>query len=172
MLRIAADQRFCIRYFAEALLRQADAIGQYPDAARAIARASIEYMLSGPRWVNRPEPVELAPHPMGWRINRWIFHVMPRVDDDAVAQLVDLPRFKCDVDVLAPPWVASVARTAVLAVLPHFHVDVFSIDSYVDLRVLWTSLDLGHSHAVARAELLGRYKRLARTMPAVDVQCA
>jgi len=152
------------------LLRQADAIDQYPEASRAVTRASLEFMLSGPRWAGHRERTSLMPHPTGWRINNWLFHVLPRVDDDELTALADLPRFRYHLDLLTPPWAERVVRHALEAILPRYHVDVYSIDTYVDVRILWTRLDMKKRRSEALMDLLQRYARLVQTTPDISIQ--
>jgi hypothetical protein len=110
------------------------------------------------------------PHPTGWRIKNWLFYVLPRADDDALTGLVDVPRFRCDVDVLAPPWAEQLVRHAVQAVLPRYHVDVYSIDRYVDLRILFTGIDMNKRRSEALMDLLQRYARLVQTNPDIGIE--
>ena len=158
------------RYVVEHLLRQADAVHQYFQAAHAMTRASLEFMLAGPRWTSKNEQKALIPHPRGWRLNDWVFYVLPRVDDAALAELADSPRRRCNMDVLAPPWAEQVVRHAVEAILPRCRADVYSIDRYVDLRILFTTIDMNKRHADACLDLLQRYARLAHTIPDITIQ--
>lgn len=158
------------RYVVEHLLRQADAVHQYFQAAHAMTRASLEFMLAGPRWTAHNEQEPLIPHPRGWRLNDWVFYVLPRVDDAALAELADSTPHTQDIDVLAPPWAEQVVRHAVQAILPRCRADVYSIDRYVDLRILFTTIDLNKRHADARMDLLQRYARLAHTIPDITIQ--
>jgi len=171
MLELPSNWQSCsTAYVVRELLRQADAIDRYPEASRAMTRASLEFMLSGPRWADRHERVSLMPHPMGWCINKWLFYVLPRVDDEWLPEIADLPQFRCDVDLLAPPWAERFVRHAVDAILPRYHVDVYSIDRYLDQRILWTSLDMNMPHSEALMDLLQRYARLVQTTPELGVQ--
>lgn len=153
----------------EGLLRQADAIGCYPEVARALVRASFEYMLSGPRWQGPDKRAVLEPHPMGLRINDWLVHVLPDAGEDSLRALAGVVRFGLDVDVLAPPWARSLAKDAVYAMDLRCPVTVYSVDCYVELRMMWTGLDLNHGAERKEAELFDRYRRLVRTMPAIDI---
>ena len=146
---------------------QADIMHQYPDAARAMTAAALEYMLSGPRWVNKPKRTSLMPYANGWHINDWIFYVPPRVDDETLAEIAELP--PDEVDVIVPPWAACTARSALKVLLPHHRIDVYSIDTYVCMRVLWSSIDLNHSSTEAHVNLLRRYKQHVETFPAVNI---
>ena len=157
-------------YVVKELLRQADAIGQYSEAARAMTRGSLEFMLSGPRWAGRLERSCVMPHPRGWRINDWLFYVLPRAGADVVMELKEVLRFRCHVDLIVPPWAECLVRHAVGAALPRFHVDVYSIANYVDLRMFWTSLDMNRGYAEALIDLLQRYTRLVQKMPNISIQ--
>jgi hypothetical protein len=171
MLKLPNDWQSCSTgYVVTDLLRQAHAIGQYREAARAMTRSSLEFMLSGPRWINRPERASLLPYPNGWRINDWLFYVLTSVEDNTLDELAGLPRFRCNVDLIVPPWFARFAQYAVDAVLPRYHVDVYSISSYVDLRILWTRLDLDISHSGAISNLFGRYSVLVQSTTAINIQ--
>jgi hypothetical protein len=163
-------ERCSTQYVVKELMRQADAIGHYVPAARALTLASIQYMLSGPRWVNRPRRASLLPHPMGWRINDWLVHVLPCLDSDALAALADLPRFKLDTDIVVPPGTVSVAESAVNAVLPRNHVDLCSIETFICTRVLWTRIDLNQLKRDALLDLFRRYRALVKGMAAVDLR--
>jgi hypothetical protein len=153
----------------EQVLRQAEAIGRYPEAARALVQASFEYMLSGPRWRRSGKHVVLESHPMGLRISDWLIHVLPDVSDDSLRALAQIGRFNLAVDVVAPPWATLVAKEAVRTMELKCPVTVYSIDCYVELRMIWTGLDLDHGPEHKEAELLARYRTLIRTMPAIDV---
>ncbi len=151
------------------LLRQADAIGQYHAAALATTRSSLDFMLSGPRWTAQPKPRLLAAYPNGWRIKDWLIYVLPTVDDEALDQLSDLP-LQSGFDLIAPPWAARTARSAVQTFLTRTHADVYAIDSYIDLRVLWTRLDMDKSHSDALATLLELYMRSEMTAPDINIR--
>ena len=171
MLTLPPEWSSCsTRYVVEHLFRQADTVHQYFQAAHAMTRASLEYMLAGPRWTAHKEQKSLIPQPRGWRLNKWVFYVLPRVDDAALAELADSPRHRCGIDVLAPPWAEQVVRNAVQGILPRCRVDVYSIDRYVDLRILFTSIDMNQRHADALMDLLQRYARLPQTTPDITIQ--
>ena len=171
MLKLSNDwQSHGTGYVVADLLRQANAIGRYREAASAMTRSSLEFMLSGPRWTNSRERTALVPHPNGWRIKNWLFYVLSNVEDDALDELARLPRFRCVVDLIVPPRIGRFARYAVEALLPRYHVDVYSISSYVDLRILWTRLDLNITHSEALSNLLERYSALVQSTPVIDIQ--
>lgn len=150
------------RYVVNNLLRQADAIGEYLAAARAITRASLELMLCGPRWSALPRRIPLLPHPLGWQIGDWVFHVLAEENDERRVQPVELRRCACHVNLIASPWSASVACDAIEGALPHGSVEVCSIDSFVAMRLLWLCLDEDVPHPVALARLLTSYSRIIR----------
>lgn len=170
MLDLPSNWTSCsTRYVVENLLRQADAAHQYVQAAHAMTRASLEFMLAGPRWTAHKEQESLIPGPMGWRLKGWQFYVLPRVDDAAFAELADSPSHRLDIDVLAPPWAEQVVRHAVQGMLPRCRVDVYSIDRHVDMRVLFTSIDMNKRHADAQMDFLQRYARLAQMNPDIAI---
>jgi len=163
-------EAYSIGYVLTELLRQARAIGHYTGAARAMTQSSLEFMLSGPRWTNRPNRTTLIPHSRGWRINKWLFYVLPSVEDDVLDELAELPKFRCNVDLIVPPWATRLARHVVEAVLPRYHVDVYSISSYIDLRVLWTRIDMDMPRSDALSNLFQRYSLFVRSMPVIAIK--
>jgi hypothetical protein len=170
MLDLPVNWQACSTgYVVRCLLRQADALGQYEAAARAMAFASLEFMLSGPRWTSQVDGAALTPHSSGWRINNWLFYVPPRIDDDLLDEIATLTSSQCSVDLIVPPWATQLARNAVAALSRNRRVIVSSVDSYIDLRILLTSLDLGAPHCDALIDFLRRYQRLVRDAPAVLV---
>jgi hypothetical protein len=170
MLELPPNWRSCSTEFVVAdLLRQADAIGRYHAAALAMTRSSLDFMLSGPRWTRRPESPLLAAHPKGWLINDWLVYVLPTVDDESLDQLSDLP-LQYGFDLIAPPWAARTARSAVQSFLTRTHADVYAIDAYVALRVLWTRLDMDKSHSDALATLLELYMRSETPEPEIKIR--
>jgi hypothetical protein len=171
MLELPPNWRSCSTEFVVgALLRQADAIGQYHAAALAMTRSSLDFMLSGPRWTGRPERPLLAAHSRGYRIEDWLIYVLPNVDDQSMDELSGLRQLQCGFDLIAPPWAARTARSAVQSFLTRTHADVYSIDSYIDLRLLWTRLDMDKSHSDALATLLALYMQSETTVPDISIR--
>ncbi len=172
-----AWQSLSTEYVVSQLLRQADVKGRYPEASRAMAGASLEFMLSGPRWVERPETATLLEQPKGWRINGWFICVLPRLDDEAVESLVDLAGPSRHLDVLAPPWAKSVAQHAIKGIFPRCFADVYAIDSYIGVRLCLTTLDMQVFKSQASnhdplLDLLHRYARLVREIPEIGIDLA
>jgi hypothetical protein len=92
MLELPDDwQNITTGYVLRDLLLQANAIGSYPEAARACVKAAIDFMLAGPRWKKHDPPVKVISSASGWQLNDWLFHVMPGADDDAFQAIDDLP---------------------------------------------------------------------------------
>jgi len=79
MLRRPSGWNSCsTRYVVKELLLQADAIDQYPEASRAFTRASLEFMLSGPRWAARQSaPGSLVHQPARYICNAWHHTMLP-----------------------------------------------------------------------------------------------
>ena len=160
-------------HLVEHLVQQADQRRLYAEAARALTRACLEYMLSTPRWMIGSARVPLLQHPMGWRVNDRLFHVLPRVDAASLPTLKDLSRHRCQVELIVPPDGESSVKGHVASLLRDFNVDVHSVDSFVCTRVLLARLDLQQSSEEGLVELLRRYQRLVHTIPAlhVDLPC-
>jgi hypothetical protein len=91
--------------------------------------------------------------------------VLPRLDDDGLNELSELLQSRCNVDLILPPWAEHVARAAVATISRHCRMNVFSIDTYIDLRILWTSLEMEKRHSEALMELLLRYDHLVKAVP-------
>jgi hypothetical protein len=159
----------CTRFVVSSLLRRADAIGQYPEAASAVLRSALEFMLSGPRWGERQRRAFLMPHPKGWRINDSLFYLLKNANDNTMVELSVLPRSRLAVNLIAPPSTEWLVQCAVKAILPDFRINVYSIDSYIDLRTLWTRLDMGMEHSDALASLLERYSQLTQFKPSISI---
>jgi hypothetical protein len=168
MLALPANWKTCSTgYVVRDLLRQADYAGLYAEAARAMTRASIDFMLSGPRWTGRVECLSSMTNPLAWRINDWVFYVLPRLDDNALNELAKLVQSRCNVDLIVPPWAEHVARFAVASISRRMN--VFSIDTYIDLRILWTSLEMEKRHSEALMELLQHYDSLVKAIPILSI---
>jgi len=175
MLTLPAQWRSdCTQHVVEDLMRQARAVGQYADAARAIVGAALDFMLAGPRWSRRSDPVALREHPEGWRISDWWFHVPPCLDDEVFIRAAAVRRLRFDVDLIVPPGTRRLAEAAAKSFLrSRADVSVYPIDTYVELRILWTSLDSKMDHSKALTDLLHRYACLTRAKPDIHISlCA
>ena len=67
-------------------------------------------------------------------------------------------------------WALSVAKDAVGAMNLKCPVVVYAVDCYVELRMIWTGLDLDHDWERKEAELFDRYRMLVRTVPAIEIR--
>jgi hypothetical protein len=171
MLELPDDwQNITTGYVLRDLLLQANAIGSYPEAARACVKAAIDFMLAGPRWKKHDPPVKVISSASGWQLNDWLFHVMPGADDDAFQAIDDLPSVMGDIDVLAPPWSESVIRYAAKSAYPKRRIQVLGVDGFCELRLMWTRLDMNCQHAESIADFLERYRILTKANEKITIQ--
>jgi len=151
------SQRHGIRDVALELARKAHRFGRYEQAARAMARGAIDYMLSCPRWTHRPERAAVIARDGGWQVDNWLVHVLPSVDDSSILALRGLPNAKVDVEVIVPPWAEIIVKNAVKSLFPDGVIYVNPIDSYVASRVLSAGIELGESRYTAAEDFVRRY---------------
>jgi hypothetical protein len=170
MLKLPQNwRRCCGGYVIEDLLIQAEKAGHYSEAARAMAKAAIDFMLAGPRWNKHQPPPALVPLPTGWRLNDWIFHVLRTTNDDALKEMNDLPK-RLYIDVLAPPWSRDLITHAVRSAYPARHLSVTTVDAFCDTRLLLTGMDMGEVHSNCVHNFLERYRRIAHGNPAIRIR--
>lgn len=151
------------------ILCQAQSLGRYPEAASAMVRSAIDFMLSGPRWSQGQNPISLIQHPNGWQLNAWRFHILPKVDDESVDAIAELSETTDGVDILVPPWSRSLLRRAVRAQFPNHPFDVLGVDDFCQYRLLWTGIDLNQNRADSIRWLLTRYNHLTQNTPTITL---
>ncbi len=154
------------------LLAQAYRAGRYREAAQAVARAAIEFMLAGPRWKDHQPPPALLPISNGWQLQDWIFYVLPETSDDALHELFELLEGKPDIDVLTPPWSVFLLRHAIRLAYPKRYIRLSGTGEFCDTRLSWTGLDMGESHQHCIGDFLQRYRRITANNPHIKVSIA
>ena len=138
------------------LLRQADALGEYPAAARLLMRACME-LLRDTR-LRQPEDGGPVIHfqERVIRINHHAWLIADRVDDEVIRQVTAVCAVASDVRVIAPPGSREVLTRALSRGAPRY-VTVEGLDGYVDMRTFFSSADLGTDPNAVFADLLLRY---------------
>lgn len=170
MLELPKDwSRTPAGYVATRLLRQAEAIGEYPAAARLFARACMELLRDTRLWPDGPA-VRFEERVI--RITDYAWLIAGAADDQLVPQVVALANSAREVRVVCPPWARALIGDA-LSRRRTRGVLVDGLDAMVSLRVFFTSGDLGADSSLVLSELLCRYSELclAHDVPQLRVEC-
>jgi len=151
------------------LLGQARCAGRYSESAQMVVRAAIDFMLAGPRWKDTSPRPRLTAIQNGWRLNQWVFYILPELTDDALSALADLPKAAGDADILTPPRSRDFVDHALHSAYPKRAFSVYPIDSYCELRLGLTACDMKISFAAAGEEFLARYRQLTSSDPEICI---
>lgn len=174
MLRLPENWNECSTgHCVTKVLGQAFAIGQYTPAARAMAKAAIDFMLAGPRWTNRTRPSRLKTRDDAIQLDHWLFYVLPDTNDEAFRTIKALPKVRGEIDLLVPPWSECLYRHAVKGAYPHRRIDVTGINSFCDTRLFWTGLDIrvlsNQPNYDVGTDFWNRYQSLTQSIPAITI---
>lgn len=155
------------------MMCQANSLGMYERASRAIVRASLEFMLAGPRWGKRG--IAIREEGAAWRINDWAFYVVGRMDDCLLDDMERLRPLVRKIDVITDPWCERIVRHAIKHALRDPAIDVMAVDRYVNLRTFLTTMDIAalqpdRGRCGLARELFERYSRLVADTPAIDIR--
>ena len=164
MLALPVDWRdFNADYLATHLLEQAQVAGMYHSVASLMTRACLEQLVESRGWDKRPDPLVVTSRRYGFRIGGGLFYVLAQIDDEAMATIPKLARMGLMTTVLVPPWSSRVARECLASLPSGGHVHFLSLNTYVSLRICFTTMDLRIPDHVALFRLFSLYNVAARS---------